>query len=162
MINVRAMIAAACLIMPGCQSDSGAQAHLEPSQERLEYITQISKIDTAGKGVITFDQATAYYGKLFAELDKNGDGFLDSSELQPLIPIMQARSGLELLSKLDRNADGKVSRSEFLVVANWLFQIARSNNQLTLEDAKTGAAPPVAGRVKSKDPADTPPTAPRR
>ena len=42
------------------------------------------------------------------------------------MPLMNAQSAKELLRKLDRNGDNKVSPSEFLVVVNWLFQLASS------------------------------------
>jgi Ca2+-binding EF-hand superfamily protein len=161
MTSFRAAFAVACLLTSACQPGSGAKMELQSSPERLEYIEQFKKIDTAGKGLITLDQATSYYSGLFAELDKNGNGFLDSNELQLLIPIMQAKTGSELLSKLDRNGDGKVSQSEFLVIVNWLFQLARSSNEMTLEDAQKGA-PQMVARPKQKDPSDTPPGGGRR
>jgi Ca2+-binding EF-hand superfamily protein len=134
------LLMAGILLMPcGCQPGTIANVS-EPSADRLEYITQFKKIDTLNRGHITLDQAAAYYDSLFAELDKNGDGFLDAEELKVLLPIMQARTGAELLSKLDRNVDGKVSRSEFQVIVNWLFQLASSSDKLTFEDAQKGGA----------------------
>jgi hypothetical protein len=56
--------------------------------DRLEFVSQFKKIDAAGKGQITLEQATAHYNIVFTGLDKNGDGFLDVAELQPLLPIM--------------------------------------------------------------------------
>ena len=60
---------------------------------RCEEYEQFKKIDAAGSGRITMEQTTAYYSALFADLDKNADGFLDAQELEPLIPVMNARSG---------------------------------------------------------------------
>jgi EF-hand domain pair len=161
MITLRLMLAAAVLWSCGCQLGTNANVSAELSAERLEYITQFRKIDTLNRGVITLDQATAYYANLFTELDKNRDGYLDAEELKVLLPIMQVKTGTELLSKLDRNVDGKVSRSEFQVIVNWLFQLASSSDKLTLEDTQKGV-PPSAARPKTKDPADIPPGAPRR
>ena len=161
MIAVRLLIAILLLSPCGCQPGTIANVNAEPSAERLEYITQFKNIDTPNRGFITLDQATAYYDNLFAQLDKNGDGYLDAAELKVLLPIMQAKTGAELLTKLDRNVDGKVSRSEFLVIVNWLFQLASSSDRLTLEDTQKGA-PPSAPRPKTRYPADTPPTGPRR
>lgn len=137
--SIRSAIAAAALVvcLPGCQSDSaGSTGAL--GADRLEYLGQFKKIDAANKGRITLDQASAYYAGLFRELDKNGDSALDKNELQPLIPLMGARNGEELLSKLDRNWDGKVSQPEFLVIVNWLFQPASSGSELTLADVQSG------------------------
>ena len=158
---IRLLVAGMLLWPCGCQPGTNANVSAEPSAERLEYITQFKNIDTLNRGVITLDQATAYYGNLFTELDKNRDGYLDAEELKELLPVMQVKTGAELLSKLDRNVDGKVSRSEFLVIVNWLFQLASSPDRLTLEDTQRGV-PPSAPRPKTKDPADTPPVGPRR
>jgi len=40
--------------------------------------------------------------------------------------------------KHDRNSDGKLSETEFLVILNWLFQLAKSQTQLTLADVEKG------------------------
>ena len=155
----RAVCLVLCMAATACQSDSGGNTGPAPSPERLEYITEFKKIDAAGKGRITMEQATAYYGARFAELDKNGDGFLDANELESLIPVMGARSGKELLFKLDRNSDNKISRSEFLVIANWLFQLASSGNELALGDVEKGMRASVPASTKS-DPAAIPPAIP--
>ena len=126
---------ALCLTALGCQTGLVEKA-AEPSPERLEYIREFKKIDSAGKGHITIDQATAYYSARFTELDRNHDGFLDERELEAIVPIMNARSGRELLLKLDRNSDNRLSRSEFLVLANWLFQLASNPNELALGDVE--------------------------
>jgi hypothetical protein len=99
-------------------------AHIlkQPSPERHEHVSQFKKIDTVGIGHITLHQANAYYCRLFSQLDLNSDGYLDARELEPLPPIMGAKSAPDLLAKLDRNSDNKVSRTEFLAISNWLFQ----------------------------------------
>jgi hypothetical protein len=51
-----------------------------------------------------------------------------------MLPAMDAKSGMELLQKLDRNSDGRLSQAEFQIIANWLFQVARSPNELALGD----------------------------
>jgi len=84
------------------------------------------------------EQALEYYRHWFAELDRNGDGFLDASELEAALPLMYAKTGKELLTSLDRNSDGKLSVSEFTVIANWLFQLAKSQTQLTISDVEKG------------------------
>jgi hypothetical protein len=132
-----AAILGQCLVLVACQSGQVET----PTPERLEYVAQFKKIDTAGKGQITLDQATAYYNSLFNELDRNRDGFLDANELEPLIPVMGAKSGAALLAKLDRNSDNRVSRQEFSTVANWLFQLARSPTSMSLEEAQRNVPP---------------------
>jgi Secreted protein acidic and rich in cysteine Ca binding region len=137
------------LAVAGCQAGVPEKAVQSPSPTRLEYITEFKKIDTASKGRITMEEAMAYYSARFTELDKNGDGFLDAHELDALVPIMNANSGQRLLLKLDRNSDNRLSRSEFLVISNWLFQLASSPNELALEDVEKNM--PSGAVYKPKD-----------
>jgi Ca2+-binding EF-hand superfamily protein len=156
-----AAVTAIIAILTACQADLGGKASEAISPTRLEYVNEFRKIDTAGKGRITIEQATAYYSNRFTELDRNGDGFLDAQELEPLIPVMNARSGRELLFKLDRNSDNKLSRSEFLVIVNWLFQLASSGNELALGDVEKNlpATVPVAAKPEANpSPSPTIPT----
>lgn len=150
---------ALCAVAVACQSGLGGSALPTPSPERLEYVSEFRKIDTRGRGRITIDEATAYYSNRFTELDSNGDGFLDAKELEPLMPVMNAQSAKELLFKLDRNSDNKLSRPEFLVIVNWLFQLASSPHELALGDVEKGMPASVPATTKS-EPAGTPPTPP--
>jgi hypothetical protein len=125
------------LMVAGCQGNFGVMAS-QPAPGRVPFITEFKKIDAAGNGRITMDQAVDYYRRRFAELDKNGDGYLDMSELEAAIPLLTATSSKELMLKLDRNSDGKLSETEFLVIPNWLFQLAKSQTQLTLADVEKG------------------------
>jgi hypothetical protein len=124
-----------CLAVTGCQSGL-AVAPKATAPGRVPFVAEFKKIDTAGKGRITLEQATAYYTGLFARLDKNGDGYLDVNELEAMLPAMDAQSGKELLLKLDRNSDGRLSQTEFLIAVNWLFQLATSPNELALGDVE--------------------------
>jgi hypothetical protein len=134
---VAAIAIAQAIAVAGCQSGlSLGGAPAEPAPGRLPFIAEFKKIDTAGKGRITLDQATSYYSALFVQLDKNGDGLLDANELEAMLPAMDAKSGKELLQRLDRNSDGRLSQSEFQIIVNWLFQLASSPNELALGDVE--------------------------
>jgi len=139
------------LAAAACHSGNATGSGEPVSSARAEYIAEFKKIDRAGKGRITLDEATAYYEARFSELDKNGDGRLELAELEPLIPVMNAKSARELLSKLDRDSDNTVSRAEFLVIVNWLFQLARNPQELTLEDVERNAPASVASSPAKKD-----------
>jgi EF-hand domain pair len=128
-----AMVIVQCLAGSACQSSLGAGPKTT-APARVPFVAEFKKIDTAGKGRISVEQATAYYAGLFSQLDKNGDGFLDAKELDAMVPAMDAKSGKELVEKLDRNSDGKLSQPEFLIIVNWLFQLASSPNELALGD----------------------------
>jgi hypothetical protein len=150
---------ALCLEVAACQSGQGGKAAELVSPARLEYVAEFKKIDSNGKGRITMEEAIAYYSARFAELDKNHDGFLDAQEVEPLIPVMNARSGKELLFKLDRNSDNKLSQSEFLVIVNWLFQLASNPNELALGDVEKNMPASVPASTKKGTDA-TPPSIP--
>jgi EF-hand domain pair/EF hand len=143
------------LAVAGCQSGFGEQTNEPPSPTRLEYIREFKKIDTTNKGRITLEEATAYYSARFTELDKNRDGYLDAKELEAIVPIMNSTSANELLLKLDRNSDNRVSRSEFLILANWLFQLASNPNELALGDVERNMPASVPASTK-KDSDDSP------
>jgi hypothetical protein len=128
---------AVCLVLVSCQAGLGGPSP-EPSAGRQPFIAEFKRVDAAGKGRITMDQAVEYYRNRFRELDRNGDRFLDVTELEAAMPMMDAVSAKELVQKLDRNSDGKLSEDEFIVIANWLFQLAKSPTQLTLSDVEKG------------------------
>lgn len=136
MTKAKAIAVAQCLLMASCQA--GLIGSAQPAPGRVPYIAEFKKIDASSSGRITMEQALEYYRRKFAELDRNGDGFLDANELEAALPLMNAKSGKELLISLDRNSDGKLSVSEFTVIANWLFQLAKSATQLTLSDVENG------------------------
>jgi hypothetical protein len=129
-----AMAATQCLLMASCQA--GLSISAEPAPGRVPFVTEFKRIDATSSGRITMEQTLEYYRKRFVELDRNGDGFLDASELEAALPLMYAKSGRDLLVSLDRNSDGKLSVSEFTVIANWLFQLAKSPTQLTITDVE--------------------------
>ena len=136
MTKAKAIVVTQCLLMASCQA--GLVGSAPPAPGRVPYITEFKKIDATSSGRITMEQALEYYRRKFAELDRNGDGFLDANELDAALPLMNAKSGKEVLVSLDRNSDGKLSVSEFTVIANWLFQLAKSPTQLTLGDVEKG------------------------
>src|SRR5262249_30899943 len=60
-LQVAAVIALGAALAT-CQSDLlGGKAGEPVSPARLEYLTEFKKIDVAGKGRISMEQATAYY-----------------------------------------------------------------------------------------------------
>ena len=130
-------IVAQCLLLVSCQAGLGGSS-AQPAPGRLPFIAEFKRIDAAGKGRVTMDQAVDYYRNRFRELDRNGDRLLDVSELEAAVPIMDATTAKDLVLKLDRNSDGKLSVEEFIVIANWLFQLAKSPTQLTLSDVEKG------------------------
>lgn len=128
------------LTATGCQSGLGFGETPPPvlPPARMEYIAEFKKIDTGGKGRISMDDAITYYTAKFKELDTNKDGYLTADEIEPLVPVMNATSGKELIARLARSSTVKISQSEFLIIANWLFQLAKTKDELTLSDVEKG------------------------
>jgi Ca2+-binding EF-hand superfamily protein len=124
-----------CLFLVSCQAGLGGSP-AQPATGRLPYSDEFKRIDSANNGRITMEQAVAYYHKRFMELDKNRDGFLDMSELDASLPLMDATSGKELVTRLDRNSDGRISEAEFMVIVNWLFQLSSNPTEMKLKDAQ--------------------------
>jgi hypothetical protein len=124
-------------LIGGCQAGVGGFSS-HPSDARAPFITEFKQIDAAGSGRITMEQTIKHYQRRFRELDTNGDGYLDLRELEAAVPLMTATSSKELMLKLDRNSDGRLSEEEFLIIANWLFQLAQSQTQLTLSEVEKG------------------------
>jgi len=54
---------------------------------------------------------------------------------------MGAKTAAELMAKLDRNGDNKLTRKEFLVITSWLFQLASGRTEMTLQEAEKGVPP---------------------
>ena len=126
-VLLTALFAAGCVAMTEAQGERG--------QLVAEYVRQFKEIDTKGQGLITFEQAKEHYTRRFAELDTGAKGYLSAADLAPLLPVLGAKTGEDLLQRLDNNSDGKVSQSELLIIANWLFQRAfKPDGTLTLAD----------------------------
>lgn len=134
-------------LVASCQAAPNKEVVTPPTADRLEFIEQFRKIDVAGKNEITLEQAIAHYTAVFKTLDQNKDGFLDAKEIQPLLPVMAARSADDLVAKLDRNGDNKLTLKEFVVITTWLFRVSPSATVMTLQDAEKGY-PKDAGRAK--------------
>lgn len=103
----------------------------------LEYVRQFKEIDASGRGTLVLEQAVAHYTRKFTELDLDRNGSLSAAELAPMVPLMRAATGEDLLQRLDNNGDGRVSPQEFLILANWLFErVRQANGVLTMTDVQ--------------------------
>jgi hypothetical protein len=120
------------MLFAGCQSMNQP----EPDPGRQALIAQFKRIDQAGAGRITYDQAIAYYRGRFKVHDRDSNGFLEGAELPAAGEDVNAASPSEVLRRFDRNGDGRISPEEFLVHVNGMFQLATQSNVLTLEDVQ--------------------------
>jgi hypothetical protein len=132
------LLCAACSVgAEGPKGDVGREA----------FISEFRRIDASGRGKITLEEARAYYARRFLEIDRNRDNFLTPDELAPELPFINAQRPADLLGRLDRNGDGRLSLIEFQIAANWLFQLARTD-VLTLQDVMENM--PATGQPASR------------
>jgi hypothetical protein len=91
---------AAAQSAPQPQSSSGASAPQQPAPARSA---------AAGGSAVVRDEALS--NRLFRELDRNGDGYLSPEELKSDAALRNNWIAV------DRNRDGRISRSEFEAVS---------------------------------------------
>ena len=152
-VGLAILLAAA--VTAGCSQTQSAE-DIERHSVAAETVRQFKEIDTTGAGRITFEQAVAHYTRRFAELDLDRNGRLDARELTPMLPVLQATTGDALLRRLDNNSDGQVSLTEFLILANVLFERTnRRDGTMTLDDARRlpdRQLPPLEPTFEGRDP----------
>ena len=107
------------VILIGCVSlNSGCMmAARAVAQQRQPDPSRIfDSADTNGDGVITRDEFHAARERLFVRLDRNGDGFIDKDDMSGrLVGRRKAQERLAtLVTQLDKDGDGRVSKSEFV------------------------------------------------
>jgi Ca2+-binding EF-hand superfamily protein len=94
--------------------------------------------DTNGDGVTTREEFHAARERLFARLDRNGDGFIGEDDMSGRLAGRQkAQQRLaELVTQLDEDGDGRVSQSEFVAGPTPLFDRADTdhNGELSREE----------------------------
>tara|TARA_R110002020_G_scaffold184947_2_gene382326 strand:+ start:40842 stop:41288 length:447 start_codon:yes stop_codon:yes gene_type:complete len=94
--------------------------------QRLDPLQMLMRADLNGDGQVTRPEFQASRSTLFDRLDRNGDGYVDSSDA-PRRPLARQQVG-DRLTKLrqafDRNGDGRMSREEFLGGPAYVFAYA--------------------------------------
>jgi EF-hand domain pair/EF hand len=152
-IRTIAMLSACITLNSGCMMAARAVAQQrQPDPGRI-----FDSADTNGDGVITREELHAARERLFVRLDRNGDGYIDKDDMSGRLAGRQkARERLaELVTQLDKDGDGRVSRVEFVDGPTPLFDRADMdhNGELSQEEvaairaelARAGAA---AGRPR--------------
>src|SRR5438552_719794 len=110
--NTIAILSACITLNSGCMMAARAVAQQrQPDPSRI-----FDSADTNGDGVITREELHAARERLFVRLDRNGDGYIDKDDMsRRLVGRQKAQERLaELVTQLDKDADGRVSRAEFL------------------------------------------------
>jgi Ca2+-binding EF-hand superfamily protein len=148
-----AILGACIALNSGCMMAARAVAQQrQPDPSRI-----FDKADTNGDGVITREEFHAARERMFVRLDRNGDGYIDKDDMSGRLTGRQKTQErlAELVTQLDRDDDGRVSKAEFVDGPTPLFDRADTdhNGELSKEEvaairaelARGGAA---AGRPK--------------
>ena len=135
-LNV-AFISACFALNSGCMMAARAVAQ----QRQPDPSKVFESADTNGDGVITKEEFHTARERLFARLDRNGDGYIDKDDMSGRLAGRQkAQERLaELVTQLDKDGDGRVSRSEFVDGATPLFDRADTdhNGELSKDEVAT-------------------------
>jgi Ca2+-binding EF-hand superfamily protein len=100
------------------------------------------RADKNGDGVVARDEFLASRAEQFASRDRNGDGFIDSSDMSERAAarprISQAMTAM--ITQFDTDKDGKVSKTEFVDGGAKLFERADSDKSGSLDAKEVDAA----------------------
>jgi hypothetical protein len=148
-----AILGACIALNSGCMMAARAVAQQrQPDPSRI-----FDSADTNGDGVITRAEYHAARERMFVRLDRNGDGYIDKDDMSGRLAGRQkAQERLaQLVTQLDKDGDGRVSKAEFVDGPTPLFDGADTdhNGELSKDEvaairaelARAGAA---GGRPK--------------
>jgi len=97
----------------------------------------LAKLDTNGNHIVEEAEAQAGGRKLFADLDKNGDGLLQPEELNE-------RLGAAVLKAADHDVDGALNPQEYAALITARYKSANVNSDGLVDGAELGS---LAGQL---------------
>jgi Ca2+-binding EF-hand superfamily protein len=111
----------------------------------LRTMDTMHMIDTDHDGTISQEEWTTFQNRVFSMLDKNNTGFVDAREFygDPMGPVsfapgafIQGLRTKAMFDKMGANADGKISRTQYLSFQQKIFDMMDTGGkkQLTTSD----------------------------
>ena len=70
-------------------------------------------LDADGDGAVTIEEALVKRAPLFTRIDTNGDGVIDSAEIEAETNLNVQYWTQAMMHRLDRDSDGKITKEEF-------------------------------------------------
>lgn len=110
------------------------------------------RADANNDGSVTKEEFIATRGDQFAKLDRNSDGYLDSTDMPKRMAERRKQNGGGETQggQFDTNGDGKVSKDEFINGPTLIFDRADTDKNSVL-DAKELAAAKEAAKAAAEE-----------
>ena len=140
---VVAALAAALFYAPFVAADDMVSFATGGYASGLRTMDMMKKIDTNKDGMVSKDEWVAYQEKVFVMLDKDKTMIIDEKEfLAPSSEMVSFATGgyasglqsKEMMHKIDKNKDGKVSHDEYIAYQVTVFEM--------MDTGKTGMVGP--------------------
>ena len=119
---------------------------------RPDISQMLANADENGDGKISRAEFTDARARLFARIDRNGDGFLSKDDM-PQGLLGRRRGGdrmQQAMTMLDKNGDGRISRDEFVNGPGLLFDRADTNHDGVIDARELAAFRAVIAARKSQ------------
>lgn len=117
-----------------------APAFAQTAADNARAVSRMMEADANHDGQVTRAELVQWRAANFVRFDRNGDGLLSPDDIPP---IFRASSiGMQLaamIKQYDANADGRLSRPEFVDGPTPLFDLADVNHDAVVTKAEIGA-----------------------
>jgi Ca2+-binding EF-hand superfamily protein len=138
MIRNMAILTVSVTLNAGCMMAARAVTH----QGQTESGRIFDSADTNGDGVITRAEFFAAQERLFTRLDRDADGYVDKDDQSHRLAGRSKAQGrlAELVARLDKDGDGRISEAEFLDGSAFMFDRADADHNGELSTEEVAAA----------------------
>ncbi len=168
MSTKRVLLVAGALVAVGTVAALAAVPHFRGHRMGFErghrdggarFAERLKEMDANKDGVITLEEFLGRTDGRFARLDKNGDGFIDASDLAAAAKEDTEYRIKRFLKMFDTNRDGKVTKEEFEQRAKDRFAMRdlNSDGEIGLDEMPPGMRERASRRAeRAKEGKDAP------